>query len=384
MSADAPLPRWNPLREPRGHGATLAGLFAAAREQRLPHALLFCGPEGIGKFPAALHFAAGLLCERGPAAPCGDCPSCKRVAAGSSAEMFVLDVVSEGAERLRIHRLVERSPQDIPKEDRDKQPVDHFLSLRSATGSKRVVCVRAFERAVQEAQNAILKLLEEPAEDVFWVLETSRPGDLLPTIRSRSVAVPFAALADEDVDAVLAAVELGVGAPERAAAVRWARGSVGIALGGLRRRVPAMRALVWEVLCGASPLAAAREIAALEGKFDGATPRVVARDRARTALDVSLQVAGDVIRADAGRDRALLAHGDLDPNALPGSPAARRVLASDVLEALGGARADVDLNLAPEACIERGMLALARFSSAGRRLAGPLDPAAARPYAGPQ
>lgn len=361
-----------PFFEPRGHAATLEGLFRAAREERLPHALLFTGRDGIGKFPAALWFAAGLLCSESDGAPCRRCPSCRQAEAGSHPDLYVLDVVSEGSERARIHRFVTRPPDKIrPKEDRNKQPIDRFLALRPALGNRRVIVVRAMERSVVAAQNAILKMLEEPSPGVFWVLETSRPLDLLPTIRSRTVQVPFQALSDADVRSLLAehaadSAAEAHGEDSDAMLARWGVGSVGVALALRARGAPLMRELVWSVLRGAAPLAAGRAVENLEGAFEGNTARAHDRDRARTALDVALHVLGDVLRADAGAQRSGLAHGDLDPADLPSSLRERRARGATALLELGQAREDVDLNLAPEACVERGFLALARLARSAR------------------
>ena len=88
-----------------GHGELLEGLFRAARAGRLGHALLFHGPEGVGKFLAAHELARGLLCERGPAPACGSCAACRWLAAGSHADLFVIDALEEGEEQILVDRV---------------------------------------------------------------------------------------------------------------------------------------------------------------------------------------------------------------------------------------------------------------------------------------
>ena len=92
--------------EPVGHGSLLEGLWSAARARRLSHALLFTGPEGVGKFLAARALAWGLLCAAGPGRPCGRCGPCKRFAAESHADVFVIDADSEEEEQIKISRLL--------------------------------------------------------------------------------------------------------------------------------------------------------------------------------------------------------------------------------------------------------------------------------------
>ena len=173
--------------EPVGHAEAIAGLLRAAAGRRLAHALLLSGPDGIGKFLAAEWLAFGLLCARGPARPCGACGPCKRLLAGTHADILVLDPESEGEEEIKISRITRR--------ERDSQPnVGDFLSLRPMEGGWRVVILRDADRMNEEAQNALLKTLEEPGTSTLLALVASRPESLLPTTRSRCVsAAPRAA-----------------------------------------------------------------------------------------------------------------------------------------------------------------------------------------------
>ena len=86
------------LIEPLGHAQTVEGLWRAAARGRLAHALLFEGQEGVGKFVAMRWFAAGLMCQGGPGAPCGRCGPCKRLSSGGESsnhpDLLVLDPVS--------------------------------------------------------------------------------------------------------------------------------------------------------------------------------------------------------------------------------------------------------------------------------------------------
>ena len=151
--------------ELHGHGAVLEGLWRSAAAGRLPHALLFRGPEGIGKFLAMRTLAAGLLCDGGPGAPCGACGPCKRVRSDNHADLFPVDAVAHGFDILTIHFVVHR---DDPPPAYQGPAVEDFLLLRAHEGGWRVVLMREAERMNEAAQNAFLKTLEEPTPRTLW------------------------------------------------------------------------------------------------------------------------------------------------------------------------------------------------------------------------
>ena len=121
--------------EPVGHAGAVRSLWHAAEVGRLPHALCFEGPEGIGKFRAALWFAAGLLCSEGPGEPCGACGPCKRVSSGGAGgnhpDLLVIDPIEELAELAAACRqLLADSSEEITE-----QIVDRYYGGRVETSA---------------------------------------------------------------------------------------------------------------------------------------------------------------------------------------------------------------------------------------------------------
>lgn len=333
-----------------GHELVLDGLWRAARARRLAHALCFVGPEGVGKFLAAERLALGLVCARGIGAPCGTCGPCKRAQSDSHPDIFLIDPTIEGLESISIGHVT-------PRSDGPSVTIGQFLSLRPMEGGWRVVLVRESDRLVEEAQNALLKTLEEPGDSTLLVLETARPDRLLPTIHSRCVRVPFKTLDAAAVERVLRASEIEEGSVQ--ALARLAAGAPGTALTLFERNVFAMLSVLERALSSKSDATlGTAEWNAIEGAFPGKTPSAQARAKARTFLDLLAWTLRDAARVRAGLAASELAFGDLAAR-LAHAPEA--VLSSS-LEGVLAARQDVDLNLAPDAAVERALLALAPLS----------------------
>ncbi len=349
--------------EPLGHQALVAGLARSAREETLPHALLFDGPEGIGKFRAAIWLAATLLCEREGAAPCLECGSCKRVRSDSHADLFVVDHRTHAQNAITIHFVVHREPR--PKEGYQGAPIDAFLALRSAEGRGKFVIVREAEAMLEEAQNAFLKMLEEPRPGVHLILETSSAASLLATVRSRVVPVRFEALDPLACERVLAE-EGSIDAGDVPALVRMGAGSPGTALRLHRRGALEMQSLLGAAFSGErSTVEVGTELWLVDGVFPGKTAVAQRRTRARAALELGIELLTDVERVAAGADPATLRHG-----AIAGRVAARRGPLSTrpgrraAACAWLSAREDLNLNLSPEALLDRALSVLARTSAA--------------------
>ncbi|WP_068636556.1 DNA polymerase III subunit delta' [Thauera butanivorans] len=166
---------------------------------RLPHALLFVGPPGLGKRELAEALAARLLCDS-PAADghaCGRCEPCQWRLAGNhpdlrhvvpAADAAADGAEGEGAEAAPAKEGKAKSEQILIEQIRDLQSA---LSVTGHHSARRVVVLDPAEAMNVFTANALLKLLEEPPEGCVFLLVSSAPRRLLPTIRSRCQQWPF-------------------------------------------------------------------------------------------------------------------------------------------------------------------------------------------------
>ena len=201
---------------------------------RLPHALLFSGPEGVGKRRTAEALAAALLCSS-PAAghPCGTCESCRAFSRGIHPDFFfvVPEAVGKRARSIRIEAM---------------RALGSALARPPELAPRQVALIDDAQRMNEAAANSFLKTLEEPTGDVVFLLVTGMRAALLDTIVSRCLEIPFGPLALPELSEVLH--RHGVEAEEAAALAALADGSAGRALalhaeGALRRREEAVSLL---------------------------------------------------------------------------------------------------------------------------------------------
>jgi DNA polymerase-3 subunit delta' len=287
-----------------GHDAALRAVARAVRTDHPPHALLLVGPRGVGKTTLALDLAAGLLClaESPDARPCRDCAACRKVEANGHADVHLLEPEGAG-EQIRLAQV---------------QQLATDLALTAMEGRFRVAVISAAQRLNLDAQNALLKTLEEPGPATCLVLCADDAAPLLPTVLSRSARLRLAPLSVEALTGWLIQADLAPPAQAR---------SVAIAAGGrpgLARRLAAepeavlARARISRTLLELveadrrTRLGASAELvsdgaavdAALRGEVAPASGRLQPAERRR-----AVQVVIDIWR-DLGRDLAMAARGD--------------------------------------------------------------------------
>lgn len=162
------------------------------RRERLPHALLLQGPEGIGKLAFAEALAQALLCETPSAtgASCGRCPSCGWMERGSHPDYRRLEPESLAGDNDSEEGSDRKASVWIPVEA--VRGLADFIHISSHRGGARVVLIHPAEALNPNAANALLKNLEEPPPRTFFVLVSHRWHRLLPTVKSRcqSIALP--------------------------------------------------------------------------------------------------------------------------------------------------------------------------------------------------
>ena len=167
--------RWRPLtfKEMMGQEHITRTLSNALVAERLAHAYLLCGPRGTGKTTAAKILARAMNCEKYPVSePCGKCSSCKNIAAGASLDVIEMDAASNrGIDEIR--ELRERS------------------RFASGEGRFKVYIIDEAHMLTPEACNAFLKTLEEPPQNVVFILATTDPSRLPSTIVSRCQRFDF-------------------------------------------------------------------------------------------------------------------------------------------------------------------------------------------------
>jgi len=163
----------------------------ALRLERLPHALLIHGPQGVGKLALAERAAQFLLCE-GQKKPCDACDGCRWFLGGNHPDFRRLEPEALSKEPLSEDEAPARKSKQPSIEIRIEQvrALADFLNVGSHRGGRRVTLVHPAEHMNVPTANALLKGLEEPPAAAVFILVSHRPAQLLPTIRSRCVAIP--------------------------------------------------------------------------------------------------------------------------------------------------------------------------------------------------
>ena len=345
------------FREVTGHRSLLTLVSRAIAHDSLPPSLIFAGPEGVGKCRVAVAVAAALNCQapvraqreavaagpgtRGGAGreradarletsetsatsdlsdlpdlseifgmldpleidACGTCPVCRRIGRGVHADVMMIAPGDTGAIKIdQIREATERA------------------AYRPFEGRRRLVIIDDADALVIEAQNALLKTLEEPPSASVFVLVSARPDMLVPTVRSRCQRLQFGRLTAAEVAALLMRAH-GYSEENARAAAAAADGSVGRALAEGSSESALARDAAARVLRAVSApsdprrrLDSAKELAASQGG-KGSGPGAD-----RNALAMRLRALGSLLRdlevLSTRANEGLLANADLRPGLL--------------------------------------------------------------------
>lgn len=225
----------------------LRGMFAG---ERVPHAMLFSGPRGVGKFTLARMFAQAANCERLRDDFCGECASCLRIGLLADTRPLIEQGLAQRGDRPdsatveRVPLLLETHPDVwaiVPDPVRPKDPVArpvlHVGQLRAIQraayfkpqGRRRVFILDGAETMRWDLASIFLKVLEEPPESATLILLAPSPFQLLSTIRSRCLQFSFSPLAAAEVENILSA-RTEMNAADRKLAAQLSEGSPGAAM----------------------------------------------------------------------------------------------------------------------------------------------------------
>jgi DNA polymerase-3 subunit delta' len=234
-----------PFSDFHGNAEVLGHLRDMLAREHFPHAMVLAGPTGSGKYTLALMLAKAMNCLEHPVTDglpdfCGRCSNCTRIAQAEDLDARFAEAV-EARENLRetdkketrifvqTHPDVLIIPPDPPqmmiKVDQVRHVIDSIY-FRPAEAKERIY-IFTDSSFMKEAANSLLKVLEEPPEFATIFLLTENPGELLPTIRSRSMTFSLGALPVDEIEKYLAQHRPDWSSKQRALVARLADGAVG-------------------------------------------------------------------------------------------------------------------------------------------------------------
>jgi DNA polymerase-3 subunit delta' len=271
-----------------GQDAAWQEWLAAIASERMHHAWLLSGGKGLGKRAFARAAAAELV--RQPGAPVLDVES--------HPDIHILDHLPANDDEAK------KKAEGKPYQTKRNITVDQVrgmirrLATKPTLGDRRAIIIDPADDMEKGAVNALLKALEEPPTGTYFLLVTHQPGRLLPTIRSRCRVLRFAALDQEELEAVIRRDAPQADAAARSAAIAAAQGSPGVALDIVEHDLGAVHELMMRILQRGDPDFLLR--GALADEMGGRP----ARDRQLAALELARAVLVHQLR-DAPRRRQL-------------------------------------------------------------------------------
>jgi len=323
------------LAEIVGHETSLGALSRSLAAGRLPHSLIFHGPEGVGKRSAAIALAAALNCPKGiHGDACGACPSCLKIAKGVHPDLAFITLEKTVVPIEAIRRLRQTA------------------AARPFEGRRRVFIIDPADRMSLEAQNALLKTLEEPSASCCIVLVTSRLMHLLPTTRSRCRAVGFGTLPPPALAEHLARLH-GFATKRAQRAARLSGGRFGIALTLDLEEHDAAREKILEVLDRLSrPIPRDHVLKDVEAFGDDA-------EAIASRLEILRGLVRDMMLIRSGAPATSLVHDDV-ASALADLSLRLAKLPDEILERISLAGSDLDRSVNRRLLVETLMFDIAQ------------------------
>lgn len=201
-------------------GEEIASLRGRIEEGRLVHALLITGEPGTGKRTLAALIAGALMCKAQAGIPCGQCSGCRMTAAGEHPDITVIE------KGIPLSPDTAKGRSTIPVDD--IREMIRLCSQYPFEGGNRAVVIRDAENMTPQAQNCLLKILEEPPQNTYFILTTAHPDQILTTVRSRCRPVKLTPWEAAYIEKVLAGEGIDTEKAKKAASV--SAGSIGNAL----------------------------------------------------------------------------------------------------------------------------------------------------------
>ena len=201
------------LKEILGHEPIKEHFFNAVLTGNISHAYILSGEAGIGKKSLANAFALALLCEKGQADPCRQCHACKQVMSGNHPDLIY---------------VTHEKPASIGVDDVRRQ-INDTIQVKPYSSAHKIYIVDEAEKMTVQAQNALLKTIEEPPAYAVILLLTTNAEAFLPTILSRCVQLKLKPLKDGEVKDYLVS-RMGVELSQAEIYTAFARGNLGKAI----------------------------------------------------------------------------------------------------------------------------------------------------------
>ena len=309
-----------------GNERIVSALRGMLRRERVPSALLFTGPRGIGKYTLARMFAQAANCERLKDDFCGECESCKKISRlADPAPLIELGLAERGesADAAMVERmplLIETNPDVwliVPDPVRLRTPVARPMirvgQLRAVQraayfqpqGRRRVFILDGADTMRWNDADLFLKILEEPPDSATLILLAPTPDSLLPTIRSRCLQFHFAPVREQQMEAFLKE-RTDAKAPERELLAQLSCGSPGMALTLDLQESSRLRRIILTLLEQAVT-------GEKSGQIFAATAQLAKREKEsfENILDLFYSLLSDVLEFSQGQKHTLPRNPDL-------------------------------------------------------------------------